>query len=90
MRIFGLLYGIVRMNRKPRRLAKAISRYCDWNDESQQNQIQRMIYQLNEFPDGFCIIGVRIEVRHFIGLLIAAMTASLGSLAKSKIATLGM
>ena len=84
VRIFALLYGILRMNRKPRKLAKVIGKYCNWTDQSQQSQIDRMLFNLIEFPDGFRVLNVRIERKHLLAIVITAATTSIGSLAKSK------
>ena len=52
MRIFGLIYGIIRINVKPKQLAQILDKYCNWN---------------YHFPVGFKV-GFEETGRGFFGL----------------------
>ena len=84
-RIFGLSYGILRLNHKPKKLAKTMNEYCDWDDLNQQFKIQRIIKMLTEFQDKFKILGVGIGWHHFYGVVISAITASIVALFKKRV-----
>ena len=84
VRIFGLLYGILRLNHKPRKLAKVINRYCSWEDQTQQFQIQRLKECLTEFQDKFKVMGIGIEWKHFVGIILSAIATGFGALARER------
>ena len=84
VRMFALIYGILRINHKPKQLAKLINDHCDWEDQKQQFQIQRLTKSLTEFHDKFKILCIGIEWKHFAGIMISAIASSIGTVARKK------
>eukprot|EP01084_Bolivina_argentea_P286362 491217_1 len=86
-RIFGLLYGILKLNHKPQQLAEIINKYCHWKNELQQLNMQRLVLNLIEFPDRFRVIGVKVQWKHFVAVMITVIGTALGALASTKLAS---
>ena len=84
VRMFALIYGILRMNHKPQKLAKAVNKYCNWKDEKQQFQIQRLINDLIHFDERFKVIGIGIQWKHFTGMILSAIALSAGIALRAK------
>ena len=84
VRTFALLYGILRINHKPKKLAKVINDCCNWKDQEQQFQIQRIVKSLTEFHDKFKVIVIGIEWKHFAGLIISTVAVIVGTIVRAK------
>ena len=87
LRIFGLIYGIIRINHKPKQLSKQLNKYGVWNNNQlQQIKIQRFILSLIHFPNGFKVCWIAVHWKHFVGIIASAITATFASLVRIKFA----
>ena len=84
VRIFGLLWGILQINSRPKKLGKILNYYCDWKEDKQQMRIMRLKTILEEYS-GFKVCGVAIREKHFIALMVTALTSCIMALIKTKL-----